>query len=422
MSHLVMFSSRFSRTGFIGIVGIILLVGCQPRQQWQREVRGQIDTFLLCLIPHWSMDSQFPLQPTPDTHLNGCGELRETLGRDEKLWGEASDRETLLVAIDRSLQYLNSSSARRAYRRYPIPEITRDRVLLSLQRFRALLLESDSPQDLQAKVQREFVFYQAIGSDRLGTVLFSAYFEPIYPASRLPTSEYRYPIYQRPPNLNRWPLPHPPRKALEGEDGLQGSRGKLKGLELFWLRSRWEAYLIHIQGSAKLNLTDGTQTTVGYAGNTRKNYTSIGGELAKDGKIPLEELTLPRIFQYFDEHPEELNDYLTRDESFVFFAEKHGTPATGSIGVSLSAKRSIATDKRLMPPGALALIHTAIPEFNARGELVENHFSRYVLDQDTGGAIKGAGRVDYFVGSGEKAGTIAGLTRSYGQLYYLLLK
>lgn len=412
---------QFSRFRLIGIVGIMLLVGCQPRQTGWGEIKGSISPFLECLIPHWSADSRFPLQLTPNAHLQGCNWLKEPLGRDERLWGEASDRETLLVAIDRSLQYLNSPSAIRAYRTYPIQEISRDRVLRSLQRFRTLLLESNSPEDLQNKVKREFVFYQSIGGDRLGTVLFSAYFEPIYEASPIPTSEYSYPIYKSPPNLASWPLPHPSRKELEGEDGLQGSQGKLKGLELFWLRSRWEAYLIHIQGSAKLNLTDGTQTTVGYAGNTRKNYTSIGGELSKDGKIPLEELSLPRIFKYFEEHPQELNNYLTRDESFVFFTEKHGIPATGSIGVSLSEKRSIATDKSLMPPGALALIHTSIPEFNSQGELKDNHFSRYVLDQDTGGAIKGAGRVDYFVGSGEKAGEIAGLTRSYGQLYYLLL-
>jgi membrane-bound lytic murein transglycosylase A len=413
--------SQFSRLGLISIIGTILLIGCQSQPKRQGNIQGNLGSFLQCRLPHWSADSQFPIQPTPDTHLSGCGWLTEPLGRDDRLW-ERGDRNTLLTAIDRSWQYLNSASAIRAYRNYPIQEISRDRVLRSLQRFRTLLLASNSPEDLQAQVKKEFVFYQAIGGDRLGTVLFSAYFEPIYAASRVPTSEYRYPIYQTPPNLASWPLPHPPRKELEGEDGLQGSRGKLQGLELFWLRSRWEAYLIHIQGSAKLNLTDGTQTTVGYAGNTRKNYTSVGGELAKDGKIPLEELTLPRIFQYFEERPNELNDYLTRDESFVFFTEKHGTPATGSIGVSLSEKRSIATDKSLMPPGALALIHTSIPEFNPQGELNETHFSRYVLDQDTGGAIKGAGRVDYFVGSGEQAGEIAGLTRSYGQLYYLLLK
>jgi membrane-bound lytic murein transglycosylase A len=94
----------------------------------------------------------------------------------------------------------------------------------------------------------------------------------------------------------------------------------------------------------------------------------------------------------------------------------------GSIHVPLTAERSIATDKSLMPPGALALIYGNFPFVNANGQMEHRTVTRYVLDQDTGGAIKGAGRVDYFLGSGKVAGDRAGVTVSNGQLYYLLLK
>jgi membrane-bound lytic murein transglycosylase A len=94
----------------------------------------------------------------------------------------------------------------------------------------------------------------------------------------------------------------------------------------------------------------------------------------------------------------------------------------GSINVPLTASRSIATDKSLMPPGALALIHAPIPFKNAKGEMEFRTVSRYVLDQDTGGAIRGPGRVDYFLGTGAVAGDRAGVTVADGQLYYLLLK
>ena len=97
-------------------------------------------------------------------------------------------------------------------------------------------------------------------------------------------------------------------------------------------------------------------------------------------------------------------------------------PAQGSINVPLTAERSIATDKSLMPPGALALIRAAIPFADANGKMEHRIVSRYVLDQDTGGAIKGAGRVDYFLGTGKLAGDRAGVTVSNGHLYYLLLK
>ncbi len=97
--------------------------------------------------------------------------------------------------------------------------------------------------------------------------MFTAYYEPLYPASRVPTSEYRYPIYRLPPDLKSWQKPHPPRLQLEGRDGLQGAKGKLRGLELFWFRDRLQPYIIQIQGSVRLQLPDGKQTTVGYAGN-----------------------------------------------------------------------------------------------------------------------------------------------------------
>lgn len=349
----------------------------------------------------------------------------ESLGQDELLWGqngEPGDRQALLKSINYSLRYLLSGDAAVAYQRYSVVGITRQRVVRSLQRFRELVQKSRSPEELQAAVNREFVFYQSAGKDGLGDVLFTAYYEPIYAASRVPNAEYRYPIYRLPPNLKFWPKPHPTRLELEGADGLQGSKGRLRGLELFWLRSRLEAFLAQIEGSARLQLTDGSETTVGYAGSTAYSYTSVGRELAKDGKLPLEGMTMPLILRYFGEHPNELNNYLPRNRSFVFFKENHGTPAMGSINVPLTASRSIATDKSLMPPGALALIHTQIPFANARGQFEYRTVSRYVLDQDTGGAIKGLGRVDYFLGTGNLAGERAGLTVSHGQLYYLLLK
>lgn len=367
-----------------------------------------------------------PLQLLSTPSPMGCCASPQ-LGLDQQLWGwlnQSGDRQNLIQAIDNSLIYLNSARAVKDYQRYQkkFPAISLNRVRKSLQRFRQLVIESKSAAQLQAAVQREFVFYQSVGNDGWGKVLFSAYYEPIYEASRVQTPEYRYPIYRIPPNLDNWSWPHPTRKQLEGEDGLQAPKSRLAGLELFWLKDRWQAYQIHIQGSAKLRLPDGSLTSVNYAGNTRRNYVSIGWELSEDGKMELEKVTMPAIREYFRQHPEEENDYMSRDNSFVFFKESGGRPAQGSISVPLSAERSIATDKSLMPPGALALINTSIPTFNNAGDLKDLPISRYVLDQDAGGAIKTPGRVDYFLGTGDEPEQRAGVTRSYGQLYYLLLK
>ncbi|MCU0547001.1 MAG: MltA domain-containing protein [Oscillatoriaceae cyanobacterium Prado104] len=349
----------------------------------------------------------------------------DDIGLDAQIWGEngkPGDKELLLKSIDYSLGYLNSQAAAAAYSRYRLAGITRDRVRRSLDRFRELVVSSTTPAQLQESVKREFVFYKSIGKDGRGTVAFTGYFEPTYAASRTPNSEYRYPLYRLPPNIASWPKPHPTRLDLEGADALQGSTGLLRGLELVWLRDRFQAFLVHVQGSAKLQLTDGSVMTVGFAGKTDRGYTGVGRELVRDGKFTLEQLTLPKLTEYFTNFPADMNKYLPKNQSFVFFRDTNGTPATGSIGVPVTAERSIATDKSLMPPGALALISTKLPYPGAAGKLEQRAVNRYVLDQDTGGAIKGAGRVDVFMGTGNLAGDRAGYINSTGELYYPLLK
>lgn len=351
----------------------------------------------------------------------------EQLGYDDHIWdvdhpSRRGHRAQLLRAIDQSLAYLNTAAAEVAYAEYPVEGVTRDRVRRSLVRFRQLVRQSRSAAELQAKVQQEFVFYQSVGYNGLGTVSFTGYFEPTFTASRVPTSEFRYPLFRRPPTLDTWQLPHPTRVELEGLDGLQRGQGTLRGLELVWLRDRLEAFLIQVQGSARLQMTDGTTVSVGYAGRTDYPYVSIGRELVNDGKLLAEELSLPAVIEFFQAHPEALSDYIPRNNRFVFFEETAGGPPLGSLSVPVTAERSIATDKSVMPPGALALIQTQLPFRTTQGELALHTVNRYVLDQDTGGAIQGAGRVDLFMGTGAEAGDRAGLINNPGQLYYLLLR
>ncbi|NWF59448.1 MAG: murein transglycosylase A [Fischerella sp.] len=374
-------------------------------------------------VPISVPEIQPPLKPI--TLEIVCTPAYQCLGWDEQIWGtkgKRGDRKALLTAIDNSLRYLTTTKAIAAYQNYPIPEITLDRVRRSLQRFRQLVVSSKSPAQLQAAVRKEFVFYKSVGNDGQGTVKFTAYYEPVYTASRVRTSVYKYPVYRLPSDFDQWAKPHPKRIDLEGKDGLLGDKSPLHGLELFWFRDRLDPYLVQIQGSAQLRLTDGTRTSIGYAGGTDYPWTSVGKELANDGKVVLEGLTLPKVIAYFRQHPNELNNYLPRWERFVFFKETGGTAATGSIGVPVTPERSIATDKSLMPPGALAIVNSRFPYAASGGKLVFRRVSRFVLDHDTGSAIKGPGRVDYFMGTGKLAGDRAGITGGNGTLYYLLLK
>jgi membrane-bound lytic murein transglycosylase A len=125
---------------------------------------------------------------------------------------------------------------------------------------------------------------------------------------------------------------------------------------------------------------------------------------------------------YFQAHPTELDEYIPRNQRFIFFQETNGAPATGNLGIPVTAERSIATDKSIMPPGALAILQTRFPYYSAAQSIELQDVSHFVLDQDTGGAIKGPGRVDIFMGTGTKAKARAGLINTPGRLYYLLLK
>ena len=360
----------------------------------------------------------FPLEKVNDRQ-------EDYLGLDEQLWGNlnnSGDLRSLVNAVDQSLKYLATPKAAKDYRRYSGTEFSLDRVRRSLIRFRQLLVTANSPQELQQAVESEFAFYQSVGKDHQGTVEFTGYFVPTYQASRVPNAEYRYPLYRKPKNFDNWRKPHPTRVQLEGKDGLQGNKTVLAGHELVWLRDRMEAFLVQVQGSAKLQLTDGTQMSITYGGSTNYRYTSIGGELVKDGIFPKEELTLPKLLEYFEAHPKALDKYIPRNNRFIFFYETEDKPPNGSLSVPVTAERSIATDKSIMPPGALALIQAPIPQVSATGELETHAVTRYVLDQDTGSAIKGAGRVDIFLGNGDLAGDRAGLLNGPGKLYYLLLK
>jgi membrane-bound lytic murein transglycosylase A len=346
------------------------------------------------------------------------------VGYDEQLWRSfqgAGDKQALIQSIDNSLRYLRTPAAAEAYRNYPVRWITRDRVERSLLRFRQLVIAANSPAELQAAVQREFVLYQSVGLDNQGTVYFTGYYEPIYRASLQRTEEYRYPLYRRPANLEQWQTPHPKRPQLEGTDG-QGLESLLRGSELVWLRDRLEAYLVHIQGSARLQLPNGQYLSVGYHGSTDYPYESVGQMMIRDGLHPRDGFTLPKMINIFKQRPYLLDRYLPQNNRFIFFRNTGGAPATGSINVPVTADRSIATDKDLMPPGALALIHTRIPYPDGRGGTQAPTVSRFVLDQDKGSAIKSPGRVDVFMGTGEVAGQRAGVMGYRGQLYYLMLR
>jgi membrane-bound lytic murein transglycosylase A len=252
----------------------------------------------------------------------------------------------------------------------------------------------------------------------------------------VPTGEYIYPIWANRDLLsNRGLTPAVTSEKvigrIEGDslvpyysrreiDDLGSLRGR--GYEIAWVKDPIDLFFLHIQGSGVLRLPDGSQIKVGYAGANGRAYRSIGRLLIDDGKIPREEMSMQRLRRYLTDHPDERSEIMAYNESYVFFRFLRDGPV-GSLEVPITPGRSIATDSRLFPKGALAFIYTQRPVLDPTGQLIGwTPFLRFVLNQDTGGAIRGPQRVDLYFGTGDPAAASAGYMNSPGKLYFVLLK
>ncbi|MSR61844.1 MAG: murein transglycosylase [Planctomycetes bacterium] len=327
-------------------------------------------------------------------------------------------RNELLPALENSLTWTRREHARQFF---PIAGIEHERALASLERFKELLVSSYGPEDFQTSLVKEFQVYKSAGwNGRGGGVLFTAYCTPILRGSLEPTKEFRFPLYRLPKDLVKgrdgavigWETPQGRRAQYPARSVIEAT-SLLMGQELVWLADPIDAYLAHVNGSAFIELADGSLFRLGYAGKNGRTYTSLGKELESEGKIPRGQASLRTIRAWAaSASTEELGEYLNRNQSYVFFTPIDGTPH-GSLDVEVTAKRSLATDKSLFPRGALVF---------AAGSKEDPTVNRFLFDQDTGGAIRTAGRADLYLGIGPEAEDMAGRTKIEGQLYYLFLK
>jgi membrane-bound lytic murein transglycosylase A len=333
------------------------------------------------------------------------------------------DRAEILPALERSIDWYGRPSSREFF---PIEGVTHERARASVLRMRELLTRSISAGEFDGAVALEFEFFKSAGWDgKGGGVLFTGYCTPILSGSLTADATYRHPLYALPDDLVKGPhgeilgqrradgaiAPYPTRAEIEASAMLAN-----KGLELVWLADPLDAFIAHVNGSAVVELPDGTERRYGYAGKNGREYRSLGRMLVQDGHIAARDISLPAIREWGREHPRELEEYIARDDSFVFFLEIDGNPR-GSLNVEVTANRTLATDKSLFPRGALVFVDFRAPE-KGRPFLMD----RLMLDQDTGGAIRTAGRADVYMGVGPFAEDLAGRTKHEGQMYYVFLR
>ncbi len=320
--------------------------------------------------------------------------------------------------------------------------ITQGQLIETLQAFQKLLQKNLSQKEFNKKVSEEFLLYR-VGKGKNKKVLFTGYYRPVIPASPTPTPRYRFPIYQMPVKNFQMVLRQSGIKLVGSNRGITRIRKTLsaknwknltrkeidiegalnnQGLEVAWLENELERYFLHIQGSGVLKFPDGTLQGVRYQGSNNYSYNSIGKQMISDGVITTSEGSMQGIKKYFAKNPHNIPKYLNQNKRYIFF-ELSNEGAIGSGGGELVGGRSIATDKSIYPAGGLVFVKIRQPILDSNNKIkLWKPISRFVIDQDTGSAIRGKARADLYFGTGQKAGEKAGHYHEKGEAYYLIKK
>jgi membrane-bound lytic murein transglycosylase A len=270
---------------------------------------------------------------------------------------------------------------------------------------------------------------QSDGSNSPG--LITGYYEPLLQGSRKRTKTFRVPLYAPPDDMLTIDLgdvyPELKGKRLRGR--VQGrkvvpyferaeiaAKPLLRGHELLWVDDAVDAFFLEVQGSGRIQLRDGKMVRVTYADQNGQPYRAIGRYLADIGAIPLELVSLQSIRQWIKDNPKRTQEVLNANPSVVFFREERiedpSVGPTGTLGVPLTAERSIAVDPQYLPLGTPVFIATKYPDS-------EVPLQRLVIAQDTGGAIRGLVRADLFWGFGATAAEYAGKMKQPARMWML---
>ena len=342
--------------------------------------------------------------------------------------------EYLQLAIDRSLNYYNNAGRDKIYH---LGEMTFNASQLreSLLVLRESLRQGVRGAELKKQLLENFTVYRSAGTSGGGDVVFTGYFEPMLEGSLSPTEKYKYPIYKVPPDLvnqrisrtetkisrlqNGVAVPYYSRREIDIDKALRG-----KDLELAWVDNPVDLFFLHIQGSGKIKLENGSYLTVSATSSNGRPFRSVARHMLDNGVIKNKDASyrnIKRLLQ--DKNDADLFEILSYNERYIFFRFVDKDPI-GALGEPVTPGRTIATDPQYFPEGAPAFIRLRKPVLDRDGNLTPQRisFSRFVFNQDKGSAIKGPGRVDLFCGFGAEGELMAGSLKETGELYFLIKK
>ena len=283
-------------------------------------------------------------------------------------------------------------------------------------------------------LEQQLVPYRVLrvsGRERSTTGMVTGYYEPLLRGSRLRSEQYATPLYRRPDDLLVVELGEvvPELKGKRVRGRLEGNKvvpyysragtrqaPGLAGHEIVWIDNALDAFMLEVQGSGRVQLDTGETIRLQYADQNGHPYRSIGRYLADQGEMTIDQVNMPAIRNWLAANPARLDEVLDSNPSVVFFSEAPlEDPSVGpkaAQGLPLTAGRSIAIDPKFLPLGAPMFLSTRQPD-------IELPLQRLVVAQDTGGAIRGPVRADYFFGFGPEAGRLAGMMKHDGELWLL---
>lgn len=363
---------------------------------------------------------------------------------DLPVFADNDDKTQLIKAAALNQQYFDKLKTEPPAYTFGSRKVTSKDLAAANKEFKALLETVKDPAELDRRIKERFDIYQMSGRDSTGTVVFSSYYEPTLEASLKYSDEYKLPIYAKPDDLITVNLedfnekfkgekltgrlqkgalvPYLNRENIDFEGGLEG-----KGLELAWFKNWADIMDLHTEGSGRLALPDGRIIKALFASTNSLKFKGWMTALIEAGALPREGISPEKGQKYLDEHPDKVRSILSMNKRYVFFRlEEPADPEegpTGTYGLPLTGWRSVAVDNALVPMGAIGYMRATTPDVDNDGNLLGRKAdSRFVFFQDTGGAIKGPGRIDFYAGNGRKSKTFAFKLWDPGQMYILLLK
>jgi len=394
------------RTASLAAILVVALTGCRTQQEVPFDANNPTDGPALIRLG--------PDEPRPDV-------------------ASAFDRRTFYLdrSVDESVGWFTKPSSKQwfPFKNQGTQEIvcTHEQAEASVHAFKQLLSTSASSSEFASRFFELFEVWQSVGYNQNRDVLFTGYYSPTFKASRSPDARFRHALYMRPADLVSDPSTGQPlgRRMADGSLRPWPSRaeiessGMLVGTELVYLESKLDVYIVQVNGSAKLLMPDESVMYVGYAGKTDGQYVGLGKSLMEEGVIPKNQLSLSAIRRLYRTDPDTIERLINRNNAYVFFMEydRSAWPA-GSLGTRVNEDASIATDKSIFPRGGLVMVDTRANTFS-RGQI---EYKNFMLDQDTGGAIRAAGRADLYMGAGAAAELLAGGQYATGKMFYFFLK